>query len=149
MPLFTITNQQKDLKISKKRVRSLFQGLIEFKKLSINEIEVHFITDRAMKKKHLELFSDPSSTDCITIPIDPIDSQDGYCLLGACYICPKTALNYATLHNINPYQELSLYCVHCFLHLIGYDDIEKSDRIKMRKAEKLCLDYLDSKQLLL
>ncbi|NBO23860.1 MAG: hypothetical protein EBU93_01265, partial [Chlamydiae bacterium] len=69
MTQISIFNQQKDLKIPSKDVKNLFNTLISFKKLSIQELEVHFITDKAMKARHQEIFSDPTSTDCITCPI--------------------------------------------------------------------------------
>lgn len=150
MTHISVGNFQKDLKISKKTVKALFQSLIDFKNLSVDELEVNFITDKAMRIKHDELFSDPSPTDCITCPIDdPYDSTEGYCVLGSCFICPKTAINYSATEVKDPYEELSLYCVHCFLHLIGYDDIEPSERKKMRSQEKICMEHLKKKGLLI
>jgi probable rRNA maturation factor len=147
MTQISIFNQQKDLKIPSKDVKNLFNTLISFKKLSIQELEVHFITDKAMKARHQEIFSDPTSTDCITCPIDdPYDKTNPYCVLGSCFICPKTAINYAQAHEKDPYLELSLYCVHCFLHLIGYDDIDPKERKKMRNQEKICMNHLIEKK---
>ena len=150
MTKISVSDSQKDLKISKNQVKLLFQTLIEFKKLKIDELEVSFITDAKMKKQHQLLFDDPSSTDCITCPIDdPYDQELDYCVLGSCFICPKTAINYAQDKKLDPYEETTLYCVHCFLHLIGYDDIEPSERKKMRSQEKVCMKVLKEKNALL
>jgi probable rRNA maturation factor len=143
MTTISILNSQKDLKVSKKEVKHLFQLLIAYKKIQVDELEVSFITDSAMKKKHQELFDDPSSTDCITCPIDdPYEENLAYCVLGSCFICPKTAIKFASEHKKDPYEELTLYCVHCFLHLIGYDDIDPIMRKKMRAQERSCLAFL-------
>jgi probable rRNA maturation factor len=40
-------------------------------------------------------------------------------------------------------RELSLYLVHGWLHLAGYDDRKDSDRAKMREAEQKALEILD------
>jgi len=40
-------------------------------------------------------------------------------------------------------RELSLYLVHGWLHLAGYDDRKESDRAKMREAEQKALSILD------
>ncbi len=146
----SISNCQKDLKISSKQVKFLFKTLIDFKKIKVNELEVHFITDKKMKLQHQLLFQDPSSTDCITCPIDdPYEEGIDYCVLGSCFICPKTAILYAQKKNLDPYEETSLYCVHCFLHLIGYDDINPSAKRVMRSQEKACMGILKEKNALL
>lgn len=146
----SIINRQKDLPVDPKQVKTLFQNLISYKKLKVDELEVHFVSDRKMKKEHLLLFDDPSSTDCITCPVDdPYALDSDYCVLGSCLICPKTAIEYAKAHNKDVYLELSLYCVHCFLHLIGFDDIDPCERKKMRAQEKRCLAYLTKMNALL
>lgn len=146
----TVINRQKDLSIDSKQVVNLFTHLIAYKKLKVDELEVHFVTDSRMKKEHRVLFDDPSSTDCITCPMDdPYDADLDYCVLGSCLICPKTAVIYAKENAYDVYNELSLYCVHCFLHLIGFDDIEPEDRKKMRAQEKRCLAYLSKHNALL
>ena len=146
MTKFNIFNSQKDIKIAKQDVKDLFSVLIDYKKISVDEIEINFVSDKIMKKKHQELFKDPTSTDCITCPIDdPFDKTNSYCFLGSCYICPKTALDYSATKELDPYEELTLYCVHCFLHLLGYDDIDPKERKKMRSQEKKCLSILKQK----
>jgi probable rRNA maturation factor len=39
-------------------------------------------------------------------------------------------------------EELSLYLIHGWLHLIGFDDIDESDRKIMRREEKHAMDYI-------
>lgn len=145
-----VNNDQKDLKIVKNQVKKIFLTLIELKKISVDEVEVNFISDDEMKKQHEILFQDPSSTDCITCPIDdPYDDSSNYCVLGSCFICPKTAIEHAHKNNLDPYREVTLYCVHCFLHFIGYDDTEPKARAAMRRQEKICLKALDQKKAIL
>ena len=43
----------------------------------------------------------------------------------------------------DPYGEVTLYIVHGFLHLLGYDDIEESDEKEMRSEEKNCIVHLE------
>ncbi|MEN8735320.1 MAG: rRNA maturation RNase YbeY, partial [Lentimonas sp.] len=40
-------------------------------------------------------------------------------------------------------RELSLYLVHGWLHLAGYDDRKEADRAEMRLAERRALSVLD------
>ena len=41
-------------------------------------------------------------------------------------------------------RELSLYLIHGWLHLAGYDDRAEADRAKMREAEQLALSLIDA-----
>lgn len=145
-----VNNSQKDLKISKTQVKKVFEILIRLKNLTVDELEINFISDSEMKKQHEILFQDPSSTDCITCPIDdPYEEDLDYCVLGSCFICPNTAVEHVKKKQLDPYREVTLYCVHCFLHLIGYDDINPKDRAQMRRQERICLKALDEKNAIL
>jgi len=46
-------------------------------------------------------------------------------------------------------RELSLYLVHGWLHLAGYDDRNEADRAEMRKAEQIALGLLDNATLVI
>jgi len=43
-------------------------------------------------------------------------------------------------------RELSLYLIHGWLHLAGYDDRSEAERTQMRAAEKDALDLLETAQ---
>ena len=70
-------------------------------------------------------------------------------ILGEVFVCPHTAISYALKNNTSPYLEVSLYIIHGLLHLIGFKDIEKEDKKKMRAQEKSCLCYLEEKSAIL
>ncbi len=107
-----------------------------------DEIIIHFVTETKICLLHKEFFDDPTSTDCITFPIDPPGEGNSHHILGEVFICPKTALTYSTRRSIDPYKELCRYLVHCILHLIGYEDTEASLRAKMKRKESLILKKL-------
>ena len=149
-----IHNSQKELSITpiKQKIVQIAASVValERNKTSYNKVNLYFVSDAKMRKIHNEFFNDPSSTDCISFPLD--DPEDplselslGGKILGEIFVCPKTAIEYAAKHKKNPYDELALYIVHGLLHLLGYDDIAKDERKKMRKAEKKHLQILTSK----
>lgn len=115
----------------------LVRGLLRFLKKSPEELSLYFVTEETICSLHQEFFDDPTSTDCISFPMD-----DTY--LGEVFVCPKVASEYAKKHQTSPYNELVLYIVHGILHLIGFDDIEQEDRLKMRQMEEHCFTYLKS-----
>lgn len=119
-------------------------------KISTDEIIIHFVTEGKISSLHKDFFNDPTSTDCITFPLDPPTThKDSYHVIGELFICPKTALIYSKKHSIDKYQELYRYLIHCILHLIGYDDLEPQPRERMKRKERALLKKLQEKSLLI
>jgi probable rRNA maturation factor len=137
-----VKNSQKDLKIKPQQIKRLVHSFLEFHQISYSEITIHLVTDKKMCRIHEDFFDDPSSTDCMTFPVDPIDTEDA--VLGDIFVCPKVALEFDA-----PYKELSLYIIHGLLHILGYDDIDSEDRKRMRMAEKKEMTRLSKMKLLL
>lgn len=100
---------------------------------------------------HKDFFQDSSPTDCISFPYDDSAEEDdqSYCFLGEVFVCPATAIEYVEKKGINVYEEVMLYIVHGLLHLLGFDDLEKSDRRKMRYQEKRAMEYLKGRNLMI
>ena len=136
----TLYNSQRDLSISLPQVRKVVSFLLKDLKISTQEIIFHFVTEKQICRIHKDFFNDPSPTDCITFPIDPVQEESNpHHLLGEAFICPKTALDYAKRHGLDPYRELYRYVVHCMLHLIGYEDQNSESRARMKRKESTCL----------
>jgi probable rRNA maturation factor len=133
-------DNQTDLFIDKKKVKAIVEEIFLFKKISSTELIVHFVSKEEIAGLHKEFFNDPTSTDCITFPIREKD------LLGEVFICPQAAIEYSPE---DPYKETTLYLIHTILHLLGYDDLNSTDQIKMRLAENEIMDHLIKKNLVL
>lgn len=136
-----ISNKQQDLKIDKDLIVNVIKSISFLHKVHFDEVSYHFVTEAKIKQLHKQLFNDPTVTDCITCPIDAPNTKP-YCMLGEVYVCPSVANKYALENNLPPLQELILYVIHGFLHLIGYDDIEPEDQIVMRQKEQESIEYL-------
>jgi len=113
-----------------------------------NEIIFHFVDEKRISHLHKQFFQDPTPTDCITFPIDDKEEQT-YRILGEVFICTDVAISYATDHHLNVYEELTLYIIHGLLHLLGYDDLTKDQRMIMKKKEKQCMQFLKRENLIL
>jgi probable rRNA maturation factor len=125
-------NSQKDLPLSLKGVRALVGAVLKFQKSEHSEVSVYFVSAGRICKIHEDFFGDPTTTDCISFPLDEEH-------LGEVFVCPKTAVDYAERRKKNPYDEVALYIIHGLLHCLGYDDIEPLARRTMRKKEKSCM----------
>lgn len=141
-------NQQKDLPINRRMIRSLIKASLQLEEVKCDEVSVHFVDEKTICELHREYFNDPSPTDCISFPIDGPE-ECIYRILGEVFVCPATAVGYALKKKANPLDELALYVIHGLLHLIGYDDIQPKDRAKMRLAEKRHLKNIRTKNILL
>lgn len=141
-----IFDRQKALKISKPAIKKIIREALRFEKETCDEVTVHLISNVEMCNLHAEYFNDPSPTDCISFPLD--GPEEDYRILGEIFVCPEIAIEFTKKKGGNPYLETTLYIIHGLLHLMGYDDISKNDRIEMRAAEKKHLDHLARMELL-
>ncbi len=149
--IVNVSDQQTTLKISATHVQRLVKHVIRKEKQSCDEVNLYFVDTPTICQLHEQFFEDPSPTDCISFPLDEEEEEDplSYRVLGEVFVCPATALAYATQHQTDPYEETTLYIVHGLLHLMGYDDLTEEDQQVMRQAESIHLQSLRLKKLLL
>lgn len=148
--IVNVSDQQNTLKISAPHVQRLVKHVIRKENQSCDEVNIYFVNTPTISLLHERFFQDPSPTDCISFPLDEgEDDPLSYRVLGEVFVCPATALAYATQHQTDPYEETTLYIVHGLLHLMGYDDLTEEDQSLMRQAESTHLESLRLKKLLL
>lgn len=121
------------------------------------ELSLVFLTDAALAKIHGDFMDDPTATDVITFEGDAAAG-----LAGEICISADTAARYVGLPLAGTPQsakrktarrqapalqaafsaELTLYLVHGWLHLAGYDDLQPAKKRLMRAAEKRAMTLL-------
>lgn len=101
------------------------------------ELSIAIVDEAEIVRMHKEFLNDPAVTDVITFPGDEEDD-----LAGEICVCADFAARQAPLFDNDFDHELTLYLVHGWLHLAGYDDIEDEDRLAMRAAEKRTMALL-------
>ena len=141
-----VANEQHDMAINSSRIEAIVNALLHLHDVVTDEVCIHFVTPEKIGELHEKFFGNPAFTDCISLPIDRPDENTYPHVLGECFICPKAALEY---NSKAPLRELSLYIVHCLLHLLGFDDIEEGDIAEMRRREREAMTHLKKKNLLL
>ena len=109
------------------------------------ELSLVFLTDAALASLHADFLSDPTPTDVITFEGNPALGTAGE-------ICVSVD---AALRHVSPLvprrsplafsTELTLYLVHGWLHLAGYDDLVPAKKRAMRRAEARALKLLRAK----
>jgi len=101
------------------------------------ELSVVFLPPGALAHLHARFLSDPSETDVITFPGDPALGTAGEICISA-----QAAERFAKRKNRDFSGELTLYLVHGWLHLAGYDDRKPKDKRAMRRAEARAMRFL-------
>lgn len=101
------------------------------------ELSLAFLTDPALSRIHADFLSDPTATDVITF-----EGNTSLASAGEICVSVDTAVNYAHLHDHDFSEELTLYVVHGWLHLSGYDDLQPAKKRQMRAAEKRAMSVL-------
>lgn len=144
--IISIYNRQSSLKICARQAKKIIKAVLEKEGQPCDEVSVHFVDIPTICQLHEQFFQDPSPTDCISLPLDQ-EEEILYRVLGEIFVCPAIAVEYATRHEKDPYQETTLYIVHGLLHLMGYDDLTEKERRQMRRAEKRHLQNLQQKGL--
>jgi probable rRNA maturation factor len=101
-------------------------------------ITVAFLNELTLIDLHMKFLNDPTPTDVIAFPASKGDDER----VGEICISVDQAKKYAAEHRQNLAQELTLYMVHGWLHLCGYNDLKAGDRRAMRAAERAVLNFL-------
>ena len=135
-----INNQSSNLFNPEAAAIALFEAIQASGKFPINEgeLSIAFVNDAEIAQVHADFMDDPSPTDVITFPAQPEMKSAGEIIVSVDHAQSRAA------ELGEPFsRELSLYLVHGWLHLAGYDDSKESDRSKMREAEQKALLILD------
>jgi probable rRNA maturation factor len=110
------------------------------------ELSIVFLTDAALARLHADFLADPSITDVITFPGDPTFGTAGEICLSVDaalrHLGSSPTLN-SQRSRLTPFStELTLYLVHGWLHLAGYDDLVPAKKRAMRRAESRAMKLL-------
>lgn len=107
-------------------------------KISKGELSIVFLDDESIAQVHNDFLNDPTPTDVITFPSDP-----DFELAGEICVSVDKALQLSEILSVPFHKELTLYLIHGWLHLAGFDDSTESQIISMRAAEQDILQLLE------
>jgi probable rRNA maturation factor len=103
------------------------------------DLSIALLTDGALAELHRDFLEDPATTDVITFEGDARLGTAGEICVSA-----DAAAAYARQHRRPFAEELTLYLVHGWLHLAGYDDLVPAQKRAMRRAEARAIRLLRS-----
>ena len=139
--MFTIeiTNLYPNLSFSKQRINAFFERISSCYNCNTKGVlSIAFLDKEAHSKLHGQFLNDFRPTDVITFPADPEND-----LVGEICISVDQAIEVSNVEQLTLDQELSLYLIHGWLHLVGFDDQNTNDRKIMKLEEANALDIIE------
>lgn len=138
----SIANRHPRLRLDRRAVRRLITTLDHAAArfaggCPTGELSLVFLTDPALAQLHADFLDDPTTTDVITFEGDKTLGTAGEICVSV-----DTAAAYARKTGREFSAELTLYLVHGWLHLAGYDDMNPGLKRRMRTAEARALRLL-------
>lgn len=103
------------------------------------ELGIWLCTDEEIANLHLQFMNIPGATDVISFPSD--DEPGGY--LGDIAVSVDTAASQALDAGHSTEREVVYLCLHGFLHLAGYDDLDPDVRREMIARQDALLDAFE------
>jgi|TARA_B100001093_G_scaffold133428_1_gene126123 probable rRNA maturation factor len=96
----------------------------------LEEVEVSFVSDKAIAEVHGCFMDDPTPTDVITFHH------------GEILVSVDTARQEGPKHGHDSQKETLLYIIHGLLHLNGHTDLVESDREAMHHCQEWILELV-------
>lgn len=131
-------------RISKQQINRLLKVIDNiFPKIKSNELSIAFVGNQTIKKLNKTYRHKNTPTDVLSFPEfrdRKSIKQNSY--LGEIIISFPVAKKQAQIHGHTISYEIVLLLVHGFLHLIGYDHLNKKDEQEMKAQEATILRKL-------
>lgn len=140
--MFEIFNETGNIIEELNIVRTVVRKAIELEKLENIEFNIIIVDNKYIHNLNKEYRNIDRPTDVITFALE--DNKDmpleSYRLLGDIYISIDKARNQAIEYGHSFTREICFLAVHGFLHLLGYDHMNKEDEEIMFSKQELILN---------
>ncbi len=126
-----LTVSSEKVKVNKSDVHKIVIFLKKELKFTIFALEINFVSNQFLLEINKKYLEHDYYTDIITFNY----TGDTKILDGEIFISYEEALKNSKKFNCSFTDELRRLIIHGILHLIGYDDMQESDRKIMKKME--------------
>lgn len=135
-------NETKEKEIYIDELNKLINYAVKYMKLDNIEFGVIFVDNKKIQEINREYRNIDRETDVITFRLADYEKvvYNNIDILGDIYISLDKAKNQSLEYNHSYLRELSFLLVHGFLHLLGYDHMNKEDEVKMFNLQEEILD---------
>jgi probable rRNA maturation factor len=142
-----IKNFQKRMPIQTARIKEIARRVLREEKAgSQGEITFCFVNACAIREINLNYLGRNLATDVIAFNLGPAEAPRANFITADILISTDAACSNSRIFKTSPRQELFLYIIHGLLHILGYNDENKSDRALMQqRQERLLFKCLSKK----
>jgi len=134
-----IRNNQKIIKIDKRRIRRTGLKILKILDCADKEISLSFVDDENIKQLNKQYLGKDKATNVISFSLQEGEySNINPQILGDIIISVETAQRDTIKENLTVTQELEFLIIHGILHLLGYnhENTTKKETNKMQQKEK-------------
>lgn len=125
--------------VKKARVHKVISFLKNHYRVKITFLIINFVSSEQIKKINVQYLNHQYETDILTFNYSGSNTE----LDGEVFISPQEAALNAKRYKKEFDDEVKRLVIHGFLHLIGFDDKTRAEKLKMRLLEKEMLVSLN------
>jgi probable rRNA maturation factor len=103
-------------------------------------VDIIVVNDKRIARLNAAHLKHKGPTDVLSFPLGEFDPERCVFNLGEIVVSYETAQHEALARNLPYEEEMLRYCIHGFLHLIGYDDSTKTQREEMFKVQEKAVE---------
>lgn len=138
----TIRNLQNKVPVNSKKVVKTVKSVLSSEGIKKSgEITLSFVNDKEIKELNLKYLRKNNPTDVIAFDVGEPKHPDK--IFADIVISTERAIDNAAAYRTAPLYELYLYVIHGVLHILGYDDTSREDKLLMHRREKELLKALN------
>jgi probable rRNA maturation factor len=134
-----IENNQKEIKIDRRKIRSTTIKLLKYLDCADKEISLSFVNDETIRQLNNQYLNKDKPTNVLSFSLQEGEFNDiNPQILGDIVISLDTAQADAAKSGLSLEQEIDFLIIHGLLHLLGYnhENTTKEETKKMQRKEK-------------
>ena len=124
-------NYRGTIKIDKSLIHKIVKKLTEDLNFKISSMQINFVNSKEMTRINSKYLNHNYSTDIITFNYSGTKNE----LDGEIYISIDDVASNSKRFGVTFIEEVLRIVIHGFLHLLGYDDKDRKDRVTMKRLE--------------
>jgi len=126
-----LANEQTRLPIDRRRLRRAARIVLQNENIHKAEISLAVVDESSIRRLNRQYLHHDQPTDVLSFLLDRSAGE----FVGEVIVSADAALGSASQYGWPPADELLLYVVHGLLHLVGYEDLTRAGRVRMRRRE--------------
>lgn len=134
MPSLVFSNRQRVRSLNTRFLKEITLGVLDgLPRVEDWDLTFYFVSAKRIAEINETHLDHEGATDVITFGYNDPDTP--WQIAGEIFICVEVAVEHARQFRTTWQAEVVRYVVHSILHLCGYDDLQSSDRRKMKQVE--------------